>query len=489
MASALYQRRGSFHKPLQLTPGKACTLGELPSLMTNRNIACANHAGLSLDVEEELSPPVGKLGPPQVAPSHHCINQDAMVHVLSLEDQHHGAEKTLDSILSAEVGDTRDAGSSSDSTSVDMSEDSDDNEESGPTNPVHGNYDIGAMVGLGSLGTVYKAVRHLDGHVLALKHVHSEDIAKHQAALDEYSIMCNLRHVNIVSIEDFHHGPRDMWLCMEWCEGGSLLMLVKQNGALAEPTVQKLMKQLIGGIEYLHRRRIIHRDIKPDNLLLSSAEEMQLKIGDFNSAKKLGCTGSSTIMLSIRGSPLYFAPEIRFDEDWNERVDVWGIGLCGYFMLRARLPFDMSRSRVVASLEKGVLPPIPWGRSISRKMQNLIWQCLKRDMRHRPSAMELLLHPAVTVPVTTVAEDPCLPEARTSSTRVFGYLSSCGFIDTHVGGLPPRTSQQAQAGREALRISRFAPNEDEVWSQLVKHHYTRTKHELEFEAAQRLRTK
>jgi len=254
-------------------------------------------------------------------------------------------------------------------------------------------YSLGAVVGSGSMAKVYKATRRSDDRAFAVKRVCSLDEELRRVTRAEYSMLRGIRHDSIIHVEALFESHFCLWMVIEWCEDGDMQAFVEKHGAFHENRAEKLLLQLIEGVDCLHRKRITHRDLKPANLFLKHGATT-LKIGDFNSATQLSggeSPGSSSrfAMLSQRGTPLYSAPEIRFGRDWNERADIWALGLCGYFMLQARLPFDVGNPVVTKALESGVLPEVPWG-CMSEHLKGLLTRCLSVDMRSRPAAMELL---------------------------------------------------------------------------------------------------
>eukprot|EP00928_Gymnodinium_smaydae_P095721 TRINITY_DN8282_c3_g1_i4.p1 TRINITY_DN8282_c3_g1~~TRINITY_DN8282_c3_g1_i4.p1 ORF type:complete len:165 (-),score=16.72 TRINITY_DN8282_c3_g1_i4:464-958(-) len=114
----------------------------------------------------------------------------------------------------------------------------------------------------------------------------------------------------------------------------------------------------------------------------------KLKVSDFNSAKIIGQGPGSSAMLSHRGTRAYAAPELILDGVWNERVDIWTCGIILYFMLLGYAPFDCCKKDIRQRFQSGMLPDLCW-EDVSPSFQALVLQCLKVDMRQRPSAMEL----------------------------------------------------------------------------------------------------
>jgi len=249
---------------------------------------------------------------------------------------------------------------------------------------------LGATLGKGSVAFVRRATCLADGTEVAVKCVQSSDDEMRKFARDEYDLVRGLRHRGIVHMIDLHESPFCLWMCMELCSDGSVESYIKKSGCFNENVARGLFVQVLKAVDHLHRKRIVHRDLKPDNLLLDGGARV-IKIADFNSAKQIG-SASCSCMLSNRGTRSFSAPELYFGQLWNERVDIWASGLCFYFMLCGKLPFDIQKSRVKkAILVCGQLPPVKW-EGVSDMQQNLIVQCLAINMRDRPPAMELLKH-------------------------------------------------------------------------------------------------
>lgn len=281
-------------------------------------------------------------------------------------------------------------------------------------------YELGDAVGSGTTSVVRLATRREDGQQIAVKcFMSNDDDEMKQFAKDEYDLVRKLRHPSIIKFEALFYCRDSVLICMELCLGGSLEEYVLgsqkhdaskssadegfdsgspgQTG-LCEEEVMLLGSQLLRGINYLHHKRVVHRDVKPSNLLLQRGAsffrtgKQQLKISDFNSAKRIG--SADGLMLTDRGTKLYTAPELRFGRLWNERIDIWGVGLCLYFMSTAALPFDNGSHEAAAALSAGYLPEVDWI-CISASLANLIRQCLTVDGFDRPPAMELLVHPCL----------------------------------------------------------------------------------------------
>jgi len=252
-------------------------------------------------------------------------------------------------------------------------------------------FQLGTALGSGTVATVRRVTRKSDGKVMAVKCVSNPDEEIRQFTRDEYEVVRSLNHPAIVRFEEIHETISKVYICMEFCQDGSVQSRVDEHGIFNEGVVRSLGLQMLRGVNHLHEKRVVHRDIKPDNLLLQKGCSI-LKITDFNSAKRIGKGDGTSLMLTDRGTPLYSAPELRFGLLWNERVDIWSCGLSLYFMHQGSLPFDSQQPPVKEVLAAGHLPIVEWN-GLAFSMQRLIKLCLTVNMQDRPLAMELLLHP------------------------------------------------------------------------------------------------
>jgi serine/threonine protein kinase len=203
---------------------------------------------------------------------------------------------------------------------------------------------------------------------------------------EEYEILQSLAHPSIVKVIDIFEDPCEIWICMELLQG-SVKQHVHCYGAFTEARARPLFEKILEGVHYLHGKRIVHRDVKPENILISNCGK-EVKLGDFNSAKRLG----ESHMLTHRSTHIFSAPEY-LQGIWNERVDIWAVGMCFFFMLRGALPFVIEHSirSPVREYFEELLAKVKWD-GIARHACHLIQLCLSVDMRDRPSAQALLHH-------------------------------------------------------------------------------------------------
>ncbi|CAL1147575.1 unnamed protein product [Cladocopium goreaui] len=198
----------------------------------------------------------------------------------------------------------------------------------------HDHYEMLEQLGRGSVATVRKAIRKKDGLVVSLKISGSKD--KSALVEAEFKILQSIKHPNIIRAFDYLETSVSSILVLEYFDGSSLEEAVHQSslGHFPELTARELFRALLSAVCYLHSHRIIHRDVKPSNVMVSAGLS-DLRLLDFNVAKRLTEGGS----LTVTGTRLYFAPEVINGEPPSEANDVWGCGICVFYMLAGRLPW------------------------------------------------------------------------------------------------------------------------------------------------------
>ncbi|CAA6660518.1 unnamed protein product [Spirodela intermedia] len=189
------------------------------------------------------------------------------------------------------------------------------------------------------MSVVWRAVHAPSGREVALKQVRLGELtAGMRASLDcEVSFLRSVRHPNIVRLLDVVRADGCMFLATEFCAGGNLADYIRQHGAICEQVSRKFMRQLGAGLEVLHAHHIIHGDLKPENLLLSSdGGDPVLKIADFGLSRVI-LPGQSVD--KVCGSPPYMAPEMMRFQRYDEKIDMWSVGAILFELLNGYPPF------------------------------------------------------------------------------------------------------------------------------------------------------
>ena len=250
-------------------------------------------------------------------------------------------------------------------------------------------YIVHESLGQGSMGTVYRGTRRTDQREVALKAMQALDEEMTVLLKQEFTILRKLSHPHVIEALDFFVADDQAVLVLELFEGLSITAAARSTYGLAESASQRLFKQLMLAIDYLHHRQIIHRDIKGENVLVSQ-NLMDLRLIDFNSARCLLEGGS----LTNAGTQEYASPEVCRGEPHSTSSDVWCAGLCLYLMLAGHLPRRGHQYKSFEAFKQAVSTEavVLKGRieKCSEACKELIQQCLQLDTSQRPSTEVIL---------------------------------------------------------------------------------------------------
>ena len=252
-------------------------------------------------------------------------------------------------------------------------------------------YEIICKIGQGSFGTVYKVKRKTDKQILVMKMIKIPTLSKkhQQESLHEVTILSSLNNPYIVKYFESFVENSTLHIIMEYCEKGDLSQILKKQ-PLSEGKVWKFFIQLCIGLEYLHNRQILHRDIKALNIFLSGDDNV--RIGDMGVAKIMNNTGA--FAQTQVGSPYYLSPELCEEKPYNNKSDVWALGCVLYEMCTGKHPFTApNQAALILRIVKGTYTPL--GFEFSASLREIIDLCLEKDLKKRPNVQCLLLKPEV----------------------------------------------------------------------------------------------
>jgi NIMA (never in mitosis gene a)-related kinase len=206
-------------------------------------------------------------------------------------------------------------------------------------------------------------------------------------AINEVTILSKLDHAHIVKYYDSFLEKNFLNIIMEYCSGGDLCVLLKQQFGrpLPENKIWKYFIEICLALEYIHRKKILHRDIKTMNVFLDKNE--QVRIGDLGVAKVL--QDNSNFAHTMVGTPFYLSPEMCEEKPYNEKSDVWALGCVLYEMCTFRHPFEAkTQAALILRIIRGKYDSIP---SIySKDLVEMIDSCLRRDHNMRPTVSAIL---------------------------------------------------------------------------------------------------
>ena len=211
-------------------------------------------------------------------------------------------------------------------------------------------------------------------------------------ALNEVKILSALNSPYIVAYHESFIENQTLCIVMEYCENGDLGQLLSQTHGkhLDEQTVWKYLIEICFALQYLHSRKILHRDIKTMNVFLSKG--FHVRLGDLGVAKVLNHTGN--FAHTMVGTPYYLSPELCQGKPYNEKSDVWSFGCIVYEMCTLKHPFEArNQAALVMKIIQGRYAPIP--SYYSRELMDIINSCLQKDTRKRPTINDILALPCI----------------------------------------------------------------------------------------------
>jgi serine/threonine protein kinase/WD40 repeat protein len=274
----------------------------------------------------------------------------------------------------------------------------------------------GEILGQGAFGVVCLGLNIETGELMAVKQMTLDDKKELSSLENEINMLRSLRHPNIVRYIGTEATPSTLSIFLEYVPGGSLKSLIDKFGKLEESVARSYTRQLLLGLEYLHRNGIAHRDVKGANCLVGN--DGAIKLADFGASKQwrpqvsveeiqstaTAMTGnlverSESGSHEVRGTPSWMAPEvIRNDQkhlNWK-KADVWSLGCTTIEMTTGRSPWAQFTNPVTVLYHIACSDSLPeYPETPSVELLTFLNTCLQRDSVHRPDITSLLLHPFV----------------------------------------------------------------------------------------------
>eukprot|EP01062_Namystynia_karyoxenos_P057934 TRINITY_DN4916_c0_g1_i1.p1 TRINITY_DN4916_c0_g1~~TRINITY_DN4916_c0_g1_i1.p1 ORF type:complete len:1200 (+),score=403.66 TRINITY_DN4916_c0_g1_i1:84-3683(+) len=248
-------------------------------------------------------------------------------------------------------------------------------------------YHVLELIGEGSFGKVYKARRRFTGHIVAMKFITKKGKSEKELKnlRTEIEIMTKLNHENIIMLLDAFETRGEFVVVMEYAQG-ELFEVLEDDRCLPEPVVRDIAKQLVKALHYLHSNRIIHRDMKPQNILLG--RNGTVKLCDFGFARAMSC--NTMVLTSIKGTPLYMAPELVQEQPYNHTADLWSLGCILYELFYGVPPFYTNN--IYSLIHLIVKDPVKFPDQISPTFRSFLKGLLNKHPHARLDWPALLEH-------------------------------------------------------------------------------------------------
>lgn len=243
------------------------------------------------------------------------------------------------------------------------------------------------VIGSGTTGKVFKGTDLRDKNIeIAIKVIKKKKFSDTtmEDVKQEIKLLQQVDHPNIVKYYETYDDKNYIYLCMEYCSGGGLFKKVTDSQKnMEESEAAEIMKDILKALNHCHKQCIIHRDIKPDNIMYGS--DGQIKLVDFGFAIVQHGKGKQDVC----GTPYYLAPEVLSGK-YGKECDIWSTGVTLYQLLTGQYPFEgMSRSDVFMRIKRGKFKMPP---DITSVCKDLIKRMLEVDPKKRITAAEALEH-------------------------------------------------------------------------------------------------
>src|ERR1044072_8730445 len=302
------------------------------------------------------------------------------------------------------------------------------------TGTLSGRYEIGDRLGAGGMSNVYRAIDRTLERAVAVK-ILAEHLSDDQRFVERFRrealAVAKLLHPNIVQVYDTGVDEGRHYIVMEYAEGRSGAQILQKQGPLDPETAAEAGTQACAGLDYAHRRGIIHRDVKPGNLMVSGGPagggEMTVKLTDFGIARAIEQTRITQVG-SVVGTAAYLAPEQVRGEEATPATDVYALGVVLYQFLTGRLPYEGSSLAELAVRQQNErpLPPSAYNDAVPDALGGAVLRVLEGDTARRYARADemagaLHLGPEredVTLPLAEGEASPTVMGGETATRRL-----------------------------------------------------------------------
>lgn len=276
-------------------------------------------------------------------------------------------------------------------------------------------FDTLHQLGAGQSGQVWKVRKVRTGEILAMKRIRKQQrngkYVADEALETELSCLRKLSHPHIVNVVETVESTANLWIIMEYAEGGELFKRITELNHFSERSAARIVKQVLKAVHYMHSYGVVHRDLKLENILLTStAEDASVKVADFGLAyilkhgfeayrpdESMRMKKAACIKESFCGSPICMAPEVaRHNAAYGPQCDMWSVGCITYELLSGHPPFQASTASELFKVVHASTGPnfSDWvWLDISDEAKDIVGKMIKKRPEDRVSAREALHHP------------------------------------------------------------------------------------------------
>ncbi|MBE6818801.1 MAG: Stk1 family PASTA domain-containing Ser/Thr kinase [Ruminococcaceae bacterium] len=259
---------------------------------------------------------------------------------------------------------------------------------------IDGRYEIQEVIGVGGMAVVYKAYDTIDDRIVAVKILKEEYLANEEFRRkfkNESKAIAILNHPNIVKVYDVSFGERIQYIVMEYVDGITLKEYINEQGIIGWKEAVHFEMQILQALQHAHDKGIIHRDIKPQNIIL--LQDGSIKVADFGIAR-FARSETKTMTNGAIGSVHYISPEQAKGDYTDERADLYSAGVVLYEMITGKVPFnaDSAVSIAIMQLQKEAEVPSRINATIPKGLEQITMHAMQKNPKERyQSAAEMLM--------------------------------------------------------------------------------------------------
>uniref|UniRef100_A0A8D0FMR2 non-specific serine/threonine protein kinase n=1 Tax=Strix occidentalis caurina TaxID=311401 RepID=A0A8D0FMR2_STROC len=276
-------------------------------------------------------------------------------------------------------------------------------------------WEVVGELGDGAFGKVYKAKNKETGALAAAKVIETKSEDELEDYMVEIEILATCNHRHIVKLLGAFYWDGKLWIMIEFCPGGAVdATMLELDRGLTEPQIQVICRQMLEALHYLHSKKIIHRDLKAGNVLLT--QDGDIKLADFGvSAKNMKTLQKRD---SFIGTPYWMAPEVVMcetmkDTPYDYKADIWSLGITLIEMAQIEPPHhELNPMRVLLKIAKSDPPTLSCPSKWSLEFRDFLKTALDKNPETRPSAAQLLEHPFVSKVTSNRALRELVAEAK-----------------------------------------------------------------------------
>ncbi|XP_051533410.1 mitogen-activated protein kinase kinase kinase kinase 6 isoform X3 [Myxocyprinus asiaticus] len=325
-------------------------------------------------------------------------------------------------------------------------------------------YELIHRIGSGTYGDVFKARSIKTSVITAIKVVKLDSGDDISSIQHEITMMKDCTHKNIVTYFGSYLRNNKLWICMEFCGGGSLQDIYHVTGPLKERQIAYVCRETLQGLHHLHQAGKMHRDIKGANILVT--ERGDVKLADFGVAAEINASVAKR--KSFIGTPYWMAPEVAAVErkgGYNQLCDIWAVGITAIELAELQPPmFDLHPMRALMLMSKSSFQPpkLKDKNKWSTEFHNFIKMALTKNPRKRPTAEKLLQHAFVTQLLTRNLVIELLdtvnnPELQQTLTMDESDLEMCSVLPDKIHSLVKHLPVQRTLSEEQFDHVKFGP--------------------------------